>query len=202
MSSCTNFNSAFNSCTSLESVVFPATVSASASTFSGAFFNCHSLKSVTFPSTAQLSNVTDCSSLFYGCSNLTTLVNFDKIGSLTAAPLMNFDSNVYNRFTSISLVAPLIKLTLSGANIISGKSDVQSVRLLNTGAGQWTGTSPQINVSYTNMSTANLIQLFNDMAAQPVVVSKTINITGATGTSGLTPADRLIVTSRGWTIIG
>jgi hypothetical protein len=76
------------------------------------------------------------------------------------------------------------------------------VRLLNTGAGQWTGTSPQINVSYTNMSTAQLVQLFNDMAAQGTVVSKTINITGATGTAGLTPADRLIVTSKGWTITG
>jgi hypothetical protein len=52
------------------------------------------------------------------------------------------------------------------------------------------------------MSTANLVQLFNDMAAQPVVVNKTINITGSAGAAGLTPTDRLIVTSRGWTITG
>jgi hypothetical protein len=52
------------------------------------------------------------------------------------------------------------------------------------------------------MSTAQLIQLFNDMAAQGAVTSKTINITTATGTSGLTASDRLIITSQGWTITG
>jgi hypothetical protein len=74
--------------------------------------------------------------------------------------------------------------------------------LLNASAGQWTGISPQINVSNTNMSTANLVQLFTDMAAQGNVTSKTINITTATGTAGLTAADRLIITSKGWTITG
>jgi hypothetical protein len=52
------------------------------------------------------------------------------------------------------------------------------------------------------MSTANLVQLFNDMAAQGTVVSKTINITGAVGAAGLTPANRAIITSLGWTITG
>jgi hypothetical protein len=83
-----------------------------------------------------------------------------------------------------------------------GRVDVQSVRLLNTSTGQWAGTSPQINVSYTNLSTAALVQLFNDMAAQGTVTSKTINITGATGAAGLTAGDRLIITSKGWTITG
>ena len=82
------------------------------------------------------------------------------------------------------------------------RADVQSVRLLNASAGQWTGSSPQINVSNTNMSTAQIVQLFNDMAAQGNVVSKTINITTATGAAALTAADRLIVTSIGWTITG
>ena len=52
------------------------------------------------------------------------------------------------------------------------------------------------------MSTAQIVQLFNDMAAQPSVVSKTINITTATGTSGLTAPNRAIVTNKGWTITG
>jgi hypothetical protein len=82
------------------------------------------------------------------------------------------------------------------------RNNSQDIRLLNTSAGQWTGTSPQINVSHTNMSTANLVQLFTDMAAQGTVTSKTINITGATGVSGLTAANRLLITSKGWTITG
>jgi hypothetical protein len=140
--------------------------------------------------------------MFTGCANLVTITNFDKIGSLTATPLLSANSLQYNRFTSISFVAPLSFLWLNGPPIAAGRVDVQSVRLLNTSAGQWTGGSPQINVSYTNMSTAQLVQLFNDMAAQGIVVSKTINITSATGAAGLTAADRLIVTSKGWTITG
>jgi hypothetical protein len=40
------------------------------------------------------------------------------------------------------------------------------------------------------------------MAAQGTTASKTINITGATGAAGLTAGDRLIITSKGWTITG
>jgi hypothetical protein len=200
MSACTNFSQAFQGCFKLRSVTFPNTVSASATNFSGTFINNYALDTVVFPGAAQLSLVSNINGMFVNCSNLRTITNFDKIGSLTATPLIDAGGNTGSRLTSISFLAPLSKLDLNGSSSI--RTDVQSVRLLNTSAGQWTVGPPHINVSNTNMSTANLIQLFNDMAAQPVVVSKTINITGATGAAGLTPADRLIVTSRGWTITG
>jgi hypothetical protein len=200
MSTCNTFSNVFNSCFQLKSVIFPFTVSSLTSTFASAFSNCYALEAVTFPGSAQLSTVSAMNPIFVNCSNLKTITNFDKIGSLTATPLMNASANTGNRFTSISFVAPLNNLGLQGATGI--KADVQSVRLLNTSAGQWTGVSPHINVSNTNMSTAQLVQLFNDMAAQGNVSSKTINITSATGAAGLTAGDRLIVTSRGWTITG
>jgi hypothetical protein len=202
MSACTAFNSVFNSCRALVSVIFPNIVSTVTTTFNGAFQNCSSLKSITFPGAAQLSSITDIGGIFASCANLSTLINFDKIGSLTATPLMSMNSNGFCRLTSISIVAPLSLLTINGGTVASQRSDTQSVRLLNTSAGQWSGGTPQINVSYTNMSTANLIQLFNDMAAQGNVVSKTINITGATGAAGLTTTDRQIITTKGWTITG
>jgi hypothetical protein len=200
MSACTNFAQAFQGCFKLRSVTFPNTVSASATNFSAIFINNYALDTVVFPGAAQLSLVGNINSMFVNCSNLRTITNFDKIGSLTATPLIDAGGNTGSRLTSISFLAPLSRLDLNGSSSI--RADIQSVRLLNTSAGQWTVGPPHINVSYTNMSTAQLVQLFNDMAAQPVVVSKTINITGATGTSGLTPADRLIITSRGWTITG
>lgn len=200
MTACTSFASTFVACRKLISVTLPATVSSAATNFSSTFQNCWSLQSVTFP-TNQLSSVSTILGIFSSCSTLSTITNFDKIGSLTATPLVNALSNTLARLLSISFSCPLSGLVLSG-NSTTKKADVQSVRLLNTSAGQWTGSSPQINVSYTNMSTANIVQLFNDMAAQGTVVSKTINITGATGASGLTPTDRLIVTSKGWTITG
>ena len=205
MSSCTIFSSLFQDCNLLISITLPNTVSSGTTTFSACFFQCYNLKTCVLPGAAQLSLVTSISSMFQLCSNLVTLTNFDKLGSLTATPLMSANSMQYNRFTSgsaISFSGPLSGLALNGLQS-NFKTDVQSVRLLNASAGQWTGSSPQINVSFTNMSTAQIVQLFNDMAAQGTQpTTKTINITSATGAAALTAADRLIVTSRNWTIIG
>lgn len=201
MSACTNFTSTFVSCFLITSITLPNTVGA-VTTFNSTFSQCFSLKTCVLPGAAQLSLVNDIYGILQGCSDLVTLTNFDKIGSLTATPLIagfNLTNNRFKSGSAISFSGPLSILQLQGTNL---KTDVQAVRLLNTSAGQWTGSSPQIRVDYTNMSTAQIVQLFNDMAAQGVVVSKTINITSATGAAALTAAERAIVTSKGWTIIG
>jgi len=203
MSACNVFTNTFQDCPSLTSITFPNVVSTNTTSFSVCFFQCFNLRTCVFPGAAQLSLVNNINSMFYLCSNLTTITNFDKLGSLTATPLIAASIN-FNRFaggSALSFYGPLSQLLLQGMQS-NMKVDVQAVRLFNTSAGQWTGTSPQINVSNTNMSTAQIVQLFNDMALQGNVVSKTINITTATGTAALTTADRLIVTSKGWTIIG
>ena len=204
MSACTNFSSTFTSCRSLTGVTLPNIVSLSTTTFGSAFYNCFNLKTCVLPGAAQLSGVTSVSSMFFLCSNLTTLTNFDKIGSSGSTPLMDATSLTYNRFKSgsaISFSGPLSKLELQGV-LSNQRTDVQGVRLLNASAGQWGGSSPQINISYTNMSTAQIVQLFTDMAAAGAVSFKTINITSATGTAGLTLANRQIITNNGWTITG
>jgi len=204
MSACTNFSNVFGNCKSISGVTLPNIVSLSTTTFQAAFNNCLSLKTCVLPGAAQLSGVTDITTMFRLCSNLTTLTNFDKIGSLTTTPILAASGLIYNRFKSgsaISFSGPLSKLELQGI-ASNQRTDVQGVRLLNTSAGQWGGTSPQINISNTNMSTAQIVQLFNDMAAQGAVLSKTINITTATGTAGLTLANRQIITNNGWTITG
>jgi hypothetical protein len=204
MSLCTNFNNLFDGCRSISSITMPNIVGA-VTGISRCFAECINLKTCILPGAAQLSLVTDISGIFQMCSNLVTLTNFEKIGSLTATPLINATSMQYNRFTggsAISFSGPLSQVQLNGLS--SGqRTNVQSVRLLNASAGQWTGSSPHINVAATNMSTAQIVQLFNDMAAQGTQpTTKTINIGSATGTAALTAADRLIVTSRNWTIIG
>lgn len=61
-------------------------------------------------------------------------------------------------------------------------------------------TSPQINVSYTGMDRAALVQLFNDLPT--VSGGQVINITGTTGSESLTVDDVMIAVNKGWTVAG
>ena len=179
----------------------PVTVSASLTTLASAFLQCVNLKTLTLPTT-QTSALTTLTSIFAQCSNLTTINNLNKLGSLTATPLVSAGLITQaNQLPSLSFSCPFSLLAING-NSATNFSKLNSLRLLNTGAGQWTGTSPQINVSYTSLSTAALNILFADLAAQGTVTGKGINITGATGAAGLTAADRLVITSKGWSITG
>jgi len=206
----TTAQSAFINCRSLTSVVF-SSINASFTTWTSAFSGCTSLVTVTLPST-QMTGVTVSATglgqLFQSCSRLETVNNMDKIGSTATATLFDASTTTNNTFTgiyqlqSISLSPRLSRFTCFGYVNNSTINKVAAVRLLATGGTQWTGSSPQISIAYTSMGTAAIVTMFNDMAAQASVVSKTVDITGAVGASGLTAADRLIVTSKGWTITG
>ena len=62
----------------------------------------------------------------------------------------------------------------------------------------FSGSTPQINVSYTGMDRAALVQLFNDLPT--VSGGQVINITGCTGSADLTEDDKSIATNKGWDI--
>lgn len=199
MSSCTDFSGVFTGCKSIASITLPNTVGA-VTTFNSCFSSCLSLKTCVLPGAAQLSLVTDIQSIFNGCSNLVTLTNFEKIGSLTATPLINAGTIQRNRFTSgsaISFSGPLSGLALNGQQSTI-KTNVRDVRLLNTSSGQWGGSAPQINLSYTNMSSGSLVTLFNDLVSGSVVTAKTMSLVGAAYTGSA--AERATVTAKGWTI--
>ena len=195
MSSCNNFSQAFNSCYSLKSLTMPTTISASTTTYSNLCQNATNLQILNLPTT-QTSLLTNIDSFINICGNLTTITNLDKVGSLTATPLVSGNLNNYvNLLTSLSFNCPFSILILNGQSP-TNFNKLNSLRLLNTGAGQWTGTSPQINVSYCDLGVAALNQLFTDLTT---IVGKTINITGCTGAVGCT---RSIATAKGWTVTG
>lgn len=199
----TTFGGTFFNCTALKSVTLPATVGAAiAATFTSTFFNCISLETVTLPVT-QITAGINATSMFSGCYALKTINNTNKFGStLTTGNVVNFTTFKINseELISLTLVPRISKLEVQGT--ATNVSKLNSLRLTNTGTGQWSGTSPQINVSFTDITYANLVILFNDIAAQGNVTAKTINITSCAGAASLTAADRLILTSRGWTITG
>lgn len=201
MSGCTIFTSTFNGCMSLTSLTLPATVSTSLTSFASTFLQCINLKTLTLPTT-QTSLLTALTSTFSQCASLTIINNLGKLGSLTTTPLVSAITNTNaNQLPALSFSCPFSALSLNGTSA-TVMSRLNSLRLLNTSAGQWSGTSPQINISYTSLSTEALNLLFADIAAQGNVTTKTINVTGATGATGLTAADKLVITSKGWSITG
>jgi hypothetical protein len=140
--------------------------------------------------------------MFVQCGQLTTINNTNLLGSTAATPRVDLSgiSTDCLKITSLSFSCPMTKFTMNGT--VSVQLSLNSLRFTNANIGQWTGTSPHVDISYTSLSTAALNTLFADIAAQGTVTSKTINITGATGAAGLSAADRLVLTSRGWTITG
>jgi len=195
MSGCANFSNTFNGCRSLTTITMPATVSASLTTFSQAFIQCVNLITLTLPTT-QTSLLTTLTSVFAQCSNLTTINNLNRLGSLTATPLVGATLITNsNKLPALSFSCPFSALALNGASA-TNFSKLSSLRLLNTGAGQWSGAAPQINVSFCDLGVAALNQLFTDLTT---VTTKTINITSCTGAAGCT---RSIATAKGWTVTG
>jgi len=196
--------SMFLNCTSLKTITFPTDTTVSTGSNLSVFSGCTSLQSVTFPTATPANNTNTFTSYFAACPALTTINNLSALGSSSITGLLigctTFMTGGTAQVTSLSFPQRISKLELQGT--ATNRSRLSSLRLTNTGGSQWTGTSPQISVAYTDMSTANLNTLFADMAAQGNVTTKTIDITSATGAAGLSAGDRLVITSKGWTITG
>jgi len=199
MSACTTFLGTFNSCRSITSITMPNTVGA-VTTFSSCFSSCYNLKTCVLPGAAQLSAVNNLDQMFYLNSNLTTVTNFEKIGAKAATPLITAADLRFSRFESgsaISFSGPLNQVLLGGQSATQ-RSGTRDVRFLNTSSGQWGGSAPQINLSYTNMSSGSLVTMFNDLVSGSVVTAKTMSLLGAAYTGSA--AERATVTAKGWTI--
>jgi hypothetical protein len=198
------FTNIFTNCQKIKSITLPATIAntSGATSMASCFQNCYSVESITLP-TGNFTGLSTATSMFNGCRSLTGVTNMSSIGSSSpTGTILNATTLATDArsLLSLTLVPRLSKLDVNGT--IGFLSALNSLRLSNTGTGQWGGTSPQIDVSYTSLSTAALNLLFADMAAQGNVTSKTINITGSTGAAGLSAGDRLVITSKGWTITG
>ena len=197
----TNISSCFNGCNSLTSITLPTFGGTGLSNLSSAFADTWSLKTLTFNGTFTRSD-----SAGINATNMLVRSNVNTLSISSFATASIIDG------TTLGIVAPFCatysfsarftKLDISGT-VGNRNTYVRNLRLPAVAlTGQWGGSSPQINISYTGITYANLVSLFNDMAAQGNIVGKTINITSCTGAASLTAGDRLIITSKGWTITG
>jgi len=194
----------------LVSVVMPATITNNTvPTFYGyMFYDNRNLKTITLPTSQStgLSGSQAIENMFYQNYSLTTINNTDKIGNNSTSSTTYLDASLMfngaKQVDSLNFSMKFSKFVCNGTNTTSDQNRLTSLRMTNTGSGQWGGSSPQIDISYTRMSTAALNTFFADIAAQGSVSGKTINITSATGAAGLSPSDRAVLTSIGWTITG
>jgi hypothetical protein len=197
------FVNSFLNCNSLKSLVLPNNINGSIVTNNSQFVaNCFNLETLSLPA-VPMTAITASSLAFSECKSLTGITNIEYMGSSA-----NTTTNYVNgtalttgslRISELNFNCKFSKLELQGTNTGVNFSRLSSLRLLNNGSGQYAGTSPQINISFTDLSQAALVQVFNDL---PTVTGKTINITSATGASSLTAGERAIATGKGWTIVG
>ena len=132
---------------------------------------------------------------FYYCSKLKA---FPKIDYTLATNMYDFAVNVeslQNTVLDVSAATDLTRIACRGTSGIS-MDGFKGLRVSNQ--APFTGSSPQINVSYTGMDRTALVQLFNDLPT--VSDGQVINITGCTGSADLTEDDKSIATNKGWDI--
>jgi hypothetical protein len=166
------------------------------------FNNCNSLKTLKYGFRVQSQGVsaTNIAASLLNCSSLTNLdisAAYATTGNLLTWQAIGTATTNIAQVQGMTFSCKFSRFQHYGTTVI--RYNLQNLRLTNTAAGQYGGGSPQIDVSYTLMGQAALVQLFNDL---PTLTSKTINITSATGAASLTAGERAIATGKGWTITG
>lgn len=145
---------------------------------------------------SSMGNITDASGMFNYCQSIRYINNDNYIGSSTNNCNMELILDWATNMDSFTTSSKLSKIEASGAYYGSTqdyKLNLSSLRLLNANS-TFTGSSPQVNVSYTNLSASALNTLFGDL---PTLTGKTIKITGATGAA---TCNTSIATAKGWTV--
>ena len=167
------------------------------------FYNCANLN--TIPN-LNLSKVTDTSYMFYGCVNLdishalnlpmvirfnNMFQNNSNIKQITITNMPNSSTTYANFYTGCtSLESLVIENSITNMNLLT--ITLASLRRLVLSGYQY-----NLNVSNCNLSREAIVELFTGLAT---VTSRTITVTGNFGSPNLTAADKLIATSKGWTV--
>jgi hypothetical protein len=180
-----------NGTTTLRRVDFTSANWASISSIYGLVEQCRALTEVYLPAGVGNDKLTDCTNAFK-TTPIKTLTNIEYLGSRTSNCNMDGTFDSMEQFAGVlPIYAKLTKFTAKGTS--SAPNKVTSIRLYNA-TSPFSGTSPQIDVQYCDLSESALNTLFGDL---PTVSGKTIKITGCTGAG---TCDTSIATAKGWTV--
>jgi hypothetical protein len=176
---CQEFSFMFTGCHTLETV--PLFDTSKATAMGNMFSSCRSLTEIPAFNTSL---VTQFGNTFLACINLKTIPSLDM--SKATSLVQTFASCV-----ALDVLPPLnVNSSLSFSNVFSGANGIAKAPFFNI----------RNTFSFTGqmLSRAAILDIFNGLASG--VVSKTITVSGNPGFASLTTADRLIATSKGWTI--
>jgi hypothetical protein len=162
---------AFYFCVSLNAINLPVSWDA-VTNVESLFAQSYSLKTIILP--AQFGNITKAGSVvaYIAWKNVQ---NLEFVGSLTEQCDFSYFTTCFNFPILINSLVSKFSLYAT----VSETSDVTSVRLTNQGS-LFNGANPVIGVAYSALSKDSLETLFGDIPSG--LISKTIAITGCTGT--------------------
>jgi len=187
--SVSNTSCMFATCCALSSITLP-TSWGSVSNTSYMFSSCYALSSITLPT--SWGSVSNTRNMFASCYSLKYINNIDYLGSKSVAcDFTDFAKDCEFLQTTTTIASLISKIGIYGAS--GYKLKVTSIRLTNA-SSTFGGSSPQVNVSYTDLDATALNTLFGDL---PTLTGKTIVITGCTGAA---TCDTSIATGKGWTV--
>lgn len=207
-SSVTTFLNFLNSCQNLEEI--PLFDTSAATIFTSTFTGCTSLKTIPLLDTT---NVTNWSGTFSACYSLeklpdlvftaaTVMTNiFSECHSLkylpstwdTSSVATNSWAGMFNSCWNLQAIPACTGAAMtSNSNLIGQCYSLKSFGISLVGALNW-----NIGINYMLGKDA-LVQIFNALPTS----ANTITITNCRGASALSAGDRLIATTKGWTIVG
>lgn len=172
---------------------------------SGMFASCYSIKTVPL---YNMSSCTDANYMFYlayslrelplfnlsSCTNLSGFVNECK--SLNTLPL--FNTAACSNFNSMAQLCFSLQ-SLPNFNTSAGTNFGTMLGNCNSLAkGAFQGTRYAISYSGNCLSQAAIVDIFNGLGT--AVGAQTITVSNNPGTAGLTAAEKLIATAKGWTL--
>lgn len=131
---------------------------------------------------------------------------FENCKQLKSLPNLTFDSSAYLAFSKNNSLENVVIDASEGKSIVNitltgeatDKATGVKGLVVSNEAPFTSSSSPQLNVSYTGLNRAALVNLFKSMPT--VSAGQVCDITGATGVDDLTASDIAIVTGKGWTL--
>ena len=171
---------AYSTATSFDGAITFAETS-DVTNMSSMFYGCSSLTSVPLLDT---SNVTNMSSMFYGCSSLTSVPLLD------TSNVTNMKSMFYGCSSLTSVPMFDTSKVTEMHNMFYGCSSLETIHMKNIGAN--------LNISSSTLFTREaLLEIIGNL--KTVTSTKKLTM-GSTNLAKLTEEDKAIATNKGWTL--